>query len=1403
MSPRWGGGRQSERRSSDSPLHSRFDTIRAFLPECNARYPSEGIKGTVPSFLPFPSVIRTRQHVNLGRNPRSLAKTRLPRLVTTPQVTISEAATQGYSTVAPPIAFNHSGAPSIQHATVNNNTFVMRVHTCRHCGEVFPPYPDLRQHLDSHVQPPIGHTCTTCKKSFTRREYLLKHSTRCRPKPFVCDSSFGRKDNLDRHKRTVQCGSPPQPEPSAPKRRRIALNEDPLSPPPVEQLDDELSSDLQDAVRDNWGSIRTYVAQGPVQTRYNHRLTTMDTRERQEPLRQLFEEQTTDFKVNLSFGFILKQKVTGRLRYYHSSNNCCGRLLEEPSSITNRGDFDRFLARIQESDILQWAIAQRPNSDWVCEHVTNATFFLNKIIHHPIGCVGVTLPDYLKHNKAIVGLEKDHHRNATYNDNLCLFRCLALHQGCDVRRLETTVVTLYAKYTDTLVHHDFAGVTIDDLSKIEATFGVNVVVYKLVPTGNEKTKAEIVRRSLCSYAQTMYLNLYEAHFSYIKDIRMYSHSYKCSKCEQALWKTPYDLHRHERTCEAGVNRKYKGGVYHPPPSVFERLDDEGIVVEKMLRYYPYRATFDFESYFSDERLPANSDKLQWSARHIPLSVSVASNVPGHEAPCCFITDGDSEKLVVDMMRHLHTISDAAYESLSASYADVLDQLKARKESWDDAESEANTEEEENEKESKTNPFNTLAEQLLGWLRQLPVVGFNSGKYDLNVVKKFFIPYLMKPSEDDEIDETRFVIKRQNTFMCFSTNKLKFLDMVNFLAPGYSYDKYLTAYGCMQQKGHFPYEYMDGIGKLEDRALPPQAAFYSRLKNEGISDEDYARCQAVWHDNKMETLRDYLIFYNNLDVTPFLEAISKQFTFYRDRGIDMFKDGISVPGLSLLYLFNNLPPKTFFTVFNQTNSDLHKLVKDNIVGGPAIIFHRYHEKDVTKIRGGGETCRSIVGYDANALYLWAIMQDMPTGWYTRRREENKFRPQQAQPYGQMAIQWLTRESDRTGCTIRHQGNGREKRIGKLPVDGWCAETRTAYQFHGCFWHGCPKCHTDPEETNPKNNKTMATLLADTKKHTTYLRRHVKVVEMWECDWKRERDPPRRQKWKMTQQQIITAVIDGTLFGMVECDVRVPEHLQDHFAEMQPIFKNMTVTRDDIGPFMRQYAEEHDIMSTPRRMLVGSFHGIKLLLATPLLRWYLAHGLVVDRLYQVVNYEPNPCFQRFGESVSAARRAGDADPEKAIIADTMKLLGNSGYGKTVTNVDRHRDIKYCTEVGTSSHINNKRIRQLDVVTEDAYEVTSNKARVTYDLPLHIGFFVYQYAKLRMLQFYYDFIDRYVERPLYQYCEMDTDSAYIALAGDSIDDLVAPEHREHYFRNMSQWLPAECCDNHKDDYVHTRLA
>ena len=49
----------------------------------------------------------------------------------------------------------------------------------------------------------------------------------------------------------------------------------------------------------------------------------------------------------------------------------------------------------------------------------------------------------------------------------------------------------------------------------------------------------------------------------------------------------------------------------------------------------------------------------------------------------------------------------------------------------------------------------------------------------------------------------FVIKKLNTFMCVTTERLRFLDVLNFLAPGFSYDAFLKAYGCTLTKGFFP------------------------------------------------------------------------------------------------------------------------------------------------------------------------------------------------------------------------------------------------------------------------------------------------------------------------------------------------------------------------------------------------------------------------------------------------------------------------------------------------------------------------------------------------------------------------------------------------------------------------
>jgi hypothetical protein len=131
---------------------------------------------------------------------------------------------------------------------------------------------------------------------------------------------------------------------------------------------------------------------------------------------------------------------------------------------------------------------------------------------------------------------------------------------------------------------DFKGLALDYLMVLEQVFSLNVYVYDVQETEAGDIAARLVRRSPYKYDDTMNLNLYEQHFSYVSNMEKYSHSYLCSKCDR-LWKHVGKLHRHERTCTGYVIYKYPGGVYHAAKTVFDRLEDEGIDVPED-RYYP-------------------------------------------------------------------------------------------------------------------------------------------------------------------------------------------------------------------------------------------------------------------------------------------------------------------------------------------------------------------------------------------------------------------------------------------------------------------------------------------------------------------------------------------------------------------------------------------------------------------------------------------------------------------------------------------------------------------------------------------------------------------------------------------------------------------------------------------------
>lgn len=487
------------------------------------------------------------------------------------------------------------------------------------------------------------------------------------------------------------------------------------------------------------------------------------------------------------------------------------------------------------------------------------------------------------------------------------------------------------------------------------------------------------------------------------------------------------------------------------------------------------------------------------------------------------------------------------------------------------------------------------------------------------------------------------------------------------------------------------------------------------------------------------------------------------------------------------------------------------------GGPSIIFHRFHERLKTYIRGNTDKpCMKIFGVDANCLYLGCLMMGMPTGFYTRRLVKNNFRAEETHKYGYLAREWLSwYEHQHDTKVIQKFTNGFEFRVGgrSIPVDGYIRDEKKVLQFQGCIFHG-HNCHLTrdkdgtPMQVNPVNCKTIESLRKDTAEISQYIRdQGYELIEMWECQWHREKkiNPElrnfvntqfnswtRRNRGEQSMEDLVLAIQNGDLFGLVECDISVEEKDREFWEEMPPIFKNTMVGRDAISPLMKSYAEEHGLLKTPKRMLVGSMFGEKILLATPLLQFYIKSGLKITKIYQTIEYEAKTCFKHVGERVCDARRKGDADPDQAIIAEMEKLMGNSFYGKTATNQELFKKVQYFNAEQQKKELHraiaHHSFLDLAELDDNYVEVSKAPKSVKIDLPLQIAFFVYQYAKLRMLQFYKDFMCEYFKREDFQYLSMDTDSAYVAFSADHWETLIKPEKREQYEKEKHKWFPRD---------------
>ena len=558
----------------------------------------------------------------------------------------------------------------------------------------------------------------------------------------------------------------------------------------------------------------------------------------------------------------------------------------------------------------------------------------------------------------------------------------------------------------------------------------------------------------------------------------------------------------------------------------------------------------------------------------------------------------------------------------------------------------------------------LQESLERYCNVLPVFGFKSAKYDLNLIKSYLLPILVN---ERDIEPT--VIKKVNQFISFRFGVIQLSDRMNFHGGATSLDSFLKAYKTSKTKGFFPYEWFDHPNKMQKTELPPYDALYSKLcscnplgaeytdyvnplksrltterevvnlklsKPPPTGIENYQYLQQTWKQEQMSSFKEFLGWYNNKDVVPTLEAMQKRIAFYHDKGIDMLKLGCTLRNVASICLHSSTDAK--FYLFTEGDKDLLQKVREDVVGCPSIVFARKGVVDETFFRKSTNICKSTVGIDASQLYPYSMCQNTPTGLYTRWDSDSetsrfKLRKNKTCSFKNMVMSYFIRT--RPECEIQSFcTTGRQKKIDCFSVDGFCSHCNTVFEAMGCFYHFCPCQELRPyltEEDIQRGSRkreldelkcgsadggdcTIQPILLKNISENTFLTGvHLQVSNLSE------------------------EMKKGKLFGHVQCDIEVPGNLTANFANFPPVFKKTSVSKSDIGDLMKNYAEEERFLSQPRKMLISSLTLQNGTLTNPLLLFYPQWGLVCTKKHRfVVEYTPRKCFNSFVQSAVDAGR-----------------------------------------------------------------------------------------------------------------------------------------------------------------------
>ena len=291
-------------------------------------------------------------------------------------------------------------------------------------------------------------------------------------------------------------------------------------------------------------------------------------------------------------------------------------------------------------------------------------------------------------------------------------------------------------------------------------------------------------------------------------------------------------------------------------------------------------------------------------------------------------------------------------------------------------------------------------------RYLPVVFHNLRGYDSHlIIRKAFDVIEADKIKRDEKEPDKKHKREQITaipnsgekFMTFSIGNIKFIDSMQFMTDSLSnlveslktpgdnpYEKFHNMKSHFKpedldlicQKGYYPYEFIDSYEKIYYKKLPPKEAFYSKVKLEGITNEEYKHAQNVYSHFKCKDFSEYHWLYLITDVL----LLADVFENFRKMCLEYYK----------------LDPANYLTAASlawdaqlfKTDIELELISDINILdmferskrGGLTFVgskrYVKANNKEMGKFYDKTKESSYITYVDANNLYGQAMCQPLP-------------------------------------------------------------------------------------------------------------------------------------------------------------------------------------------------------------------------------------------------------------------------------------------------------------------------------------------------------------------------------------------------------------------------------------------